>query len=280
MLRPRDLAKIGYLMLQQGQWDGTQVVPSEWVAASTAKHIETKGLMNAAEDGGYGYLWWIDSWSGYSAHGYGGQYLFVLPAQDMVVVFTSGLPDPIFPVPRQLVQAYLLPAARATEALPANPQAFSDLTKQIQEIEHPVQPIAPLPEVARRISGKTFQVTQSSSSVSQFQALTLTFGDGDTYRLETEWPGDQTVTVDGGLDNIFRLNPVKFKGFLPTEDLLVALRGRWQGDHTFIEEYISDVKTALEVITLKTTFEGNQVLIEISSSMQPEILQAVGEIAP
>ena len=71
-LRPRDLAKFGFLYLHQGQWDDSQLLPKEWVAASTSKHMETKGLINAAEDDGYGYLWWIDSFGGYSAHGFGG----------------------------------------------------------------------------------------------------------------------------------------------------------------------------------------------------------------
>ena len=96
-LRPRDLARFGYLYLQQGQWGDTQVLPKEWVAASTSKHMETKGLMNAAEDDGYGYLWWIDLFGGYSAHGFGGQFIYVLPGLDMLVVFTGGLPDCSFP---------------------------------------------------------------------------------------------------------------------------------------------------------------------------------------
>jgi CubicO group peptidase (beta-lactamase class C family) len=68
-LRSPDMAKLGYLYLHHGRWNETQVVPEEWVSASTGKQIETKGLMNAAEDDGYGYLWWNDSWGGYSAHG-------------------------------------------------------------------------------------------------------------------------------------------------------------------------------------------------------------------
>ncbi len=89
ILRPRDMAKLGYLYLHNGQWNGKQIVPAGWVQASTTVHMETKGLMNAAEDDGYGYYWWIDSFGGYSAHGFGGQYIFVLPKLDMVVVFTG-----------------------------------------------------------------------------------------------------------------------------------------------------------------------------------------------
>jgi len=143
MLRSPDLAKLGYLYLNHGRWNGTQVLPEEWVTASTRKHMETKGLMNAAEDDGYGYLWWMDSWGGYSAHGFGGQYVFVLPAQDMIVVFTSGLPDSIFPTPHQLVQSYLLPAARSDVRLAANPSGVQALESRFKPSNNPIDPSLP-----------------------------------------------------------------------------------------------------------------------------------------
>ncbi|MBN1304311.1 MAG: hypothetical protein JXA13_07735 [Anaerolineales bacterium] len=66
--------------------------------------------MNAAEEDGYGYLWWIDNFGGYSAHGFGGQYIYVLPDLDMVVVITASLEDPDFPIPRELMEVFILPA--------------------------------------------------------------------------------------------------------------------------------------------------------------------------
>jgi CubicO group peptidase (beta-lactamase class C family) len=280
MLRAPDLAKLGYLYLQHGRWNGTQVLPEEWVTTSTRTHVETKGLMNAAEDDGYAYLWWNDSWGGYSAHGFGGQYIFVFPALDMVAVFTSGLPDPIFPVPKQLVQSYLLPAARASDLLPANPQAFNALEKQIQDIEQPVQPIALLPDIAQRISGKTFHLTSRTPVDAWFQAITFTFDGGNTYRSESQWPGDQFVVVKGGLDNVFQYTPFRFKGFQPAEDILVALRGHWQDDHTFVEEYVRDMNSEIAFITQKSTFEGDRIIIELTSSMHPYTLRATGEMNP
>jgi CubicO group peptidase (beta-lactamase class C family) len=50
VLRPRDMAKLGYLYLHHGQWNGKQIVPAGWVRVSTSRHMETKGLLNAAED--------------------------------------------------------------------------------------------------------------------------------------------------------------------------------------------------------------------------------------
>jgi CubicO group peptidase (beta-lactamase class C family) len=115
-LRPLDMSRWGYLYLHGGQWNGKQLVPADWVRASTTKHIETKGLMNAAEDDGYGYYWWIDSFGGFSAHGHGGQYIFVLPGLDMIVVFTGDLADPVFPAPHRLLRTFLLPAVQSGAA--------------------------------------------------------------------------------------------------------------------------------------------------------------------
>jgi CubicO group peptidase (beta-lactamase class C family) len=264
-LRPRDMAKFGYLYLQHGQWNGKQLLPKEWVQASTSKHIETQGLMNPAEDDGYGYLWWIDSHEGYSAHGFGGQYIFVLPQLDMVVVFTGGLADSEFPIPGQLVKTYLIPAAQNTKALAPNAQAFESLQARIQSIELGEQPNAPLPQMAQLISGKTFRITEYPA-LGSYEAFTLTFSEEGIYRNETQWPGNQRFLVTGSLNGVFHLNQAIFPGPPPLE-LLLPLRGYWQDEVTFIEEYIQDLNTTIDLITEKFTFEGDQVTIEYRSRM-------------
>jgi hypothetical protein len=237
----------------------------EWVETSTSKHIETKGLMNAAEDDGYGYLWWIDSFGGYSAHGFGGQYIFVIPPLDMVVVFTSGLPDSLFPVPNQLVRTYLLPAAQSSEPLKPNPETNQLLADRIQAIQLGEQSNAPLPEVAQAISGKTFRVLQEPH-VGWFDTVTLTFTETGAYQNESGWPGDQTFQVTGSLKQDFHLNQVSFP-FPTPQDVLFALRGHWQDDSTFIEEYVGNLSADIDLAMLKYTFAGDQVILEASSKM-------------
>ncbi|WP_240917289.1 serine hydrolase [Nocardioides sp. HDW12B] len=90
-LRPEDLLALGRLVLQQGRWDGEQLVSAAWVAEATRTHVEAYG---AAE--GYGYLWWVDEVDGSPsarAWGYGGQMVEVVPARDLVVVVASDV-DP------------------------------------------------------------------------------------------------------------------------------------------------------------------------------------------
>jgi CubicO group peptidase (beta-lactamase class C family) len=103
-LAPRDMAKLGYLFLHKGQWDGQQIVSTGWVEKATQQHVTTEG-----EDG-YGYQWWIlPSVGGYAALGRYGQTIFVAPEQDMIIVTTAEEPDHenIF----RLIKDFILKAA-------------------------------------------------------------------------------------------------------------------------------------------------------------------------
>ncbi len=93
-LRPQDMAKLGQLYLQMGEWEGKQVVPADWVKESSKKHVDLTGRGHVI---GYGYWWWImepdPEGSGqeniYAAMGFRAQYIFVIPEHDMVVVVTG-----------------------------------------------------------------------------------------------------------------------------------------------------------------------------------------------
>ncbi len=93
-LKAEDLARIGYLILHDGVWDGEQVVPEAWVEQSTSWKV---GVFpsDPALTMGYGYQWWQIGGSSTRlprtvvAAGYGGQYLFVVPELDLVTVLNA-----------------------------------------------------------------------------------------------------------------------------------------------------------------------------------------------
>lgn len=114
-LRPRDIAKIGRLVLDHGAWQGQQIVSAGWIAQSTTRQI-------AAEDQiDYGFQWWLGHsqvggqdlrWS--AGVGWGGQRLFLVPDRDLLVVVTAGLydqPDDQDALGRTVLERYVLPAA-------------------------------------------------------------------------------------------------------------------------------------------------------------------------
>jgi CubicO group peptidase (beta-lactamase class C family) len=104
-LPARDLAKLGYLYLNGGRWDGTQVVPADYVRASTQPQSDPGAL-------DYGYQWWVTDNYGYDsfrAQGYGGQLIQVIPDLDLVVVITSD-PDQERNDAGNLIWATIVPA--------------------------------------------------------------------------------------------------------------------------------------------------------------------------
>ncbi|PCD75596.1 serine hydrolase domain-containing protein [Pseudothioclava arenosa] len=85
-LRTRDYARIGQMFLQGGLWQGQQIVPADWVAASTR--------LQAPGGAGYGYQWWVprdtaDHGNDYFAHGIYGQYIYINPEARSVIAVNA-----------------------------------------------------------------------------------------------------------------------------------------------------------------------------------------------
>ena len=102
-LSTRDMARIGYLMLRQGNWEGRRIVPEYWVKKISSVKTRVPDMNPEPYkkgDFGYGYMWWV--WDGpnatgayegaYTASGAYGQYITVLPALDMVIAHKTAVP--------------------------------------------------------------------------------------------------------------------------------------------------------------------------------------------
>jgi CubicO group peptidase (beta-lactamase class C family) len=256
-LTPRDVAKLGLLYLNNGRWDDKQIVPAEWVAASTTQHA-TK------EDGtGYGYLWTVyPNEDRYAALGLAGQQLHVLPKQNLVVVFTSGLP--VYgeaPQLNDLLKTYILPAAKSNTALPANPASVARLTADIQAAANPKQPVPELPLLARSISGKTYLMDDNPLG---WQTMTFDFQAGPDIATVTIENGQVSQQEDIGLDNLYRETPGTG-----------GLRGRWENDNTFIAEQIQPGQ--IVEYEYRLVFTGNNLTIELRERVfggEPVLVQA------
>ncbi len=87
-LSSHSLAKIGYLMLNKGTWEGQQVISEDWVTTSTMPVVDIN------EHTSYGYQWWVPVREGsetkiFAGNGYGGQFLFVSPENELITVFNG-----------------------------------------------------------------------------------------------------------------------------------------------------------------------------------------------
>lgn len=84
-----DMAKMGQLYLNNGVWEGEQVIPAQWVQDSTTVQFD-----RSSGSADYGYQWWVrtfgnNNYHAYFAQGHFGQYIFVVPELELVVVMTS-----------------------------------------------------------------------------------------------------------------------------------------------------------------------------------------------
>ena len=86
-LSAEDLARIGYLYLHDGTWNGTRVLPRDLGARRDDAPCEKRGT-----GWDYGYQWWLTTRNGadvWAGRGFGGQFLFVIPSRDIVAVVQS-----------------------------------------------------------------------------------------------------------------------------------------------------------------------------------------------
>lgn len=110
-IRPRDMLKIGATYLNNGVWNGEQVIPAAWVT-------ECSNIKKITESGNYSYFFWIRNLKGakyISADGDGGNYINIFPTKKMVIVITQGnyLEWPLYvDQANELMESYIIPAAK------------------------------------------------------------------------------------------------------------------------------------------------------------------------
>jgi CubicO group peptidase (beta-lactamase class C family) len=259
-LTSTEMAKLGYLFLNQGHWDGKTIVPAKWVAMSTASHA------NQGDKKEYGYLWWVDpqgKW--YAALGRGGQHVFVYPAENLVVVFTAGLPytndADLIPL-QELLDQYILPAVKSDQPLPANSESLARLEAGIHLLSQSqrMTPL-PLPMIATEISGKTYTLEDNPFG---WHTMSFTFREG---AQEMQVTLDGTGQINIGLDNLYRLLSIEDSTFPQ------GFRGHWENQNTFVVEEIVLGQMAQTIsrihfsaaaihISWKEKYSGNTVEVE------------------
>lgn len=215
-LLPTDMAKIGQMILNKGQWQGTQVVPAAWVDAATRVHSTSSPNLD------YGYQWWIRPQGDFYALGWGGQQIHVFPKQDMVVVFTAGMSGNDI-LHNDLIDTYLLPAVVSNDPLPANKQAQARLDSAIQALASPrVQYSAPLSPLARELDGKQWLVT----GMGNWNIFSLNYLSDTEARFDLEMEADK-VPLLVGLDGVYRITNTSEYG-------PIAMLGYWKSADTFV----------------------------------------------
>jgi CubicO group peptidase (beta-lactamase class C family) len=247
-LSPHDMAKIGYLYLHNGVWDGKQIISSSWIdRVRDGKVTATYGFH-------YANLWWsLPEKGAYMAQGRHSQLILVLPKLDIVAIMTGVMPDDEFYPVRRLIDD-ISRSVKSDTPLPADPVAQSVLAASIRAAatEKP-SPIGETPELAKAISGKTWQLAKNELYLKSF-ALNLV-GENPSWEIVTDTgkpdkPGERLAGAIG-LDGMFRTSPA----FYGTN----AVKGRWINARTFAVEHRVLGHSETQLWTL--AFDGNTVTV-------------------
>jgi len=246
-LHPRDLAKIAYLYLRGGRWNGTQVVSEAWVRQSIAPHVPVR------EGVGYGYGWWINTARQpaiFEAVGRGGQRAAVLPDKDLVVVFNGG------GVNTDELAPFLFRAIQSDAPLPANESSGRRLLKALDDVRRPppVRTPDPLPPLARSISGRRYVMERNLLNLQRFS---LTFSNSNEAHA-TIVMDNREWALSIGLDGRYRYSSIGPEG------LRVATRGHWLSQR----EFLLDLNTVANInhFSFRVQFAGRQVQVQIDEA--------------
>jgi CubicO group peptidase (beta-lactamase class C family) len=253
-LAPQDMARIGYLYLHNGMWDGKQIIPSSWVDRAKV------GSVSATFGFHYANLWWsLPEKDAYMARGRHSQLILVLPKLDVVAVMTGILRDDEYYSASRLVDD-ISNSVKSDNPLPTDPIAQALLAASLRQAatEKP-SAVGGTPELAKAISGKTYQF---DANVLHVKTFSLTFSDADPFweiTTETGKTDRPTQRFSGllGLDGTFRRSP-------PAPYGINAVRGRWLNENTFsIERRILGHS---ETQTWALSFSGDKLKVNFENT--------------
>jgi hypothetical protein len=210
-----------------GRWDSQQIVSAQWVQQSTKEHAYIgKDEYVGGLDRRFGYFWSIFPQKHYYGYlGRGGQELFLVPQENMLIVFTGGLRVGEEGILLNLINDFILPSVRSRDSIPPNPESNARLKSLIRVAVDTKQAVPALPQIALDISDHTYKLDSNqlgwSSMKFHFEPVSdeavLTMTDSPDLKI--------------GLDNRYRLTDI-------SNDRPIGLRGKWVESNTLYLDYI------------------------------------------
>ncbi len=265
------LAKFGQFYLQEGVWNGRQILPAAWVREATTFKIQQspaagvsleKARLTSDWVQGYCYQFWRCRHNAFRGDGAFGQYVIVMPEQDAVVAITcetGNMQDEL-----NLVWEHLLPAMQPGP-LPADGTAQSLLRRKLASLALPLPPATPPPPVAARVSGKRFQTETNPAGV---QSVSFHFRSGACLFTLKDAAGEYPLTCGLGKWVEGRSNMPGIPPKITVGDLRpckVAACGEWQDENTFVMTWRFYETPHSDRVACH--FDGDKVRVEFTDSI-------------
>jgi CubicO group peptidase (beta-lactamase class C family) len=248
-LRPRDMAKIGFLLLHNGTWDDQQILDPEWVKKSAQRQADVPGPPGDIHID-YSYGWWVisGSISGiYEANGRGGQHIIIWPQQNLVVVLTGGGFD------QGEIAEHLIATVNQPGTRPDNKEAYHNLQDVIKWVgeEPPGLAMVYTSPLVRTISDKPIILETNPLGLSR---ISIKYIDPVYSELKIQKNGIETVTP-------IRMGIVYAISQPDDDGLPIGTRGIWMNDTTLSIE-INEIAN-INDYKISVIFSDNTVVLSV-----------------
>ncbi len=246
-IRTEDIARFGQLYLQNGKWEGRQLVSAAWVKAATSAQTPNGPNQNPDWEQGYGYQFWRCRHDGYRGDGAFGQFCVVLPEHDVVLAATSGLSN--MQKVLDAVWAHLLPAFGPPMA--ANAQGVQALQAQLATRGLKIVMGVATSPIAAKVSGVEYDVPPGETGISKVR---FEFGPETSVLYITNNYGVQRITSGYGQWSFSDAHVLR------TPEKL-ASSGAWLDSRTYVAEHIAYETPFVRRVTFSFGEDGRTVTI-------------------
>ena len=253
-----DIARFGQFCLQQGQWQGEQLLPASWLEAATSFQVSNagSGMGNNDEDAvndwaqGYGYQFWRCRHNVYRGDGAFGQFCIVMPDQDAVLAMTCGVEN--MQAVLNQVWPHLLPAM-GDGSLTEDDEAQQALSRKLDSLMLPYPQGSVSSPLAAQVSGRRYRIEPNDQGI---DAVSLTFNDnGSVLTVEKQ---SQTHRIVAG-KNAWLKGDTSLESEVP---MAMAAAGAWVDDEVYcLQVYLTETPYRL---TFMCRFRGDSVTLDSS----------------
>jgi hypothetical protein len=255
-LQRRDMAKIGYLYLRNGGWEGKQLLPPQWIGKIAHSDTEHSNL-----------FWVLPGKHVYMAVGAYRQVIMVFPDLDVVTVTTARVDNYAF----SEWDDAILRSVKSDKALPADAPSAKLLASKIADAltEKPTE-VGPTSKLAGAISGKVYRFAPNPIDV---KSVSLMLTDPQPrYDIEVypNHPAEPAPRFAGpiGLDGWYREGEPTYIQSLGIRGIN-AVKGSWLDDHTFVMNGLILGQGPTQTWTL--TFDGDKLNVRVKFGALPDI---------
>lgn len=258
-----DIAKLGQLYLQKGNWKGQQILSEAWVNLATSLQTSNGSNPESDWDQGYGYQFWRCLHNFYRGDGAFGQYCIVMPDQDAVIAITSGSND--MQGILNLVWDHLLPAMQL-DPLPADDESLTTLKNKLESLALSPVKGEETSQLASGISGKKYIMEKNVQGMDA-----ISFDLSQNEKIVTFWTSEGKQQI-----------PIGFNSMLKGEMIMTGMgkvatasSGAWITNNTYqLTMYNYESPHA---ITYSIKFDGNEVIVDsefnvlFGNTKQPQV---------